>query len=127
MTISATAHTPGVIYPAGTRYSNSTYDEATDELTHGWQVFIQKFPDGTPTGRRSFMNNRGILCVESIAKQERERATRDAAPELLAALESFIRAPGVGSNGPGSSTIAVQEFNLLAARAAIAKAAGAAS
>lgn len=47
-----------------------------------------------------------------------------AAPELLDALESFLRAPSVGSGGPGSSTIVVQEFNLRAARAAIAKAKG---
>lgn len=45
-----------------------------------------------------------------------------AAPELLEALESFLRAPSVGSNGPGSSTIVVQDFNLRAARAAILKA-----
>ena len=47
-----------------------------------------------------------------------------AAPELLAALESFLRAPSVGSGGPGSITIVVQDFNLRAARAAIAKATG---
>lgn len=32
--------------------------------------------------------------------------------ELLAALQAFMRAPSIGSNGPGSSTIVVQEFNL---------------
>lgn len=47
-----------------------------------------------------------------------------AAPDLLAALEAFLRAPSVGSGGPGSSTIVVQEFNRRAARAAIAKARG---
>ena len=47
-----------------------------------------------------------------------------AAPCLLEALEAFQRAPSVGSAGPGSVTIAVQAFNLRAARAAIAKATG---
>ena len=44
--------------------------------------------------------------------------------DLLKALESFLRAPSIGSNGPGSLTIVVQDFNLDAARAAIAKAKG---
>lgn len=47
--------------------------------------------------------------------------------ELLEALKSFLRAPSVGSNGPGSTTIVVQDFNLKAARAAIAKAEGGAA
>jgi len=45
-----------------------------------------------------------------------------AAPDLLAALESFLRAPSIGSSGPGSVVIEVQDFTLKAARAAIAKA-----
>jgi hypothetical protein len=45
-----------------------------------------------------------------------------AAPELLAALQAFMRAPSIGSSGPGSVTIEVQTFNLDAARQAIAKA-----
>ena len=44
--------------------------------------------------------------------------------ELLDALRAFLRAPSVGSAGPGSVTIAVQDFNLRAARAAIAKVTG---
>lgn len=47
-----------------------------------------------------------------------------ASTELLEALESFLRAPSVGSDGPGSSTIVVQEFNRRSARKAIAKARG---
>ena len=47
-----------------------------------------------------------------------------AAPDLLEALLSYLRAPSVGSDGPGSATIVVQEFNRRAARAAIAKAEG---
>lgn len=41
--------------------------------------------------------------------------------ELVEALAAFLRAPSVGSDKPGSSTIVVQDFNLRAARAAIAK------
>lgn len=135
-------HTPGAVYPAGTRYSNSiTYDEATDELIHGWQVFIQKAPDGTPTGDRSFLNNQGRLCGESIAKQERERATREAAPELLAAAQAAVESVKAGPPeciGYGEQTQAAFAHGwraamdhvyaeLAAAREAIAKAAGAAS
>lgn len=47
-----------------------------------------------------------------------------AAPELLAALESFLRAPSIGSNGPGTGTIVVQTYNVRAAERAIAKAKG---
>lgn len=47
-----------------------------------------------------------------------------AAPDLLAALEAFLRAPSIGSSGPGSVSIEVQTFNLNAARAAIARAKG---
>ena len=47
-----------------------------------------------------------------------------AAPDLLHALKSFLRAPSAGSNGPGSVTIVVQSFNFDAARAAIAKTEG---
>jgi hypothetical protein len=43
---------------------------------------------------------------------------------LLDALKSFLRAPSVGSNGPGSITIVVQDFNMKAARTAIAEAQG---
>ena len=47
--------------------------------------------------------------------------------ELLEALQSFLRAPSVGSAAPGSITIVVQDFNLRAARAAIAKFTGSAA
>lgn len=39
---------------------------------------------------------------------------------LEAALQAFLRAPSIGSSGPGSVTIEVQTFNLKAARAALA-------
>jgi len=42
--------------------------------------------------------------------------------ELVEALRSYLRAPSVGSNGPGSSTIVVQTYNARAARAALKKA-----
>jgi hypothetical protein len=45
-----------------------------------------------------------------------------AAPDLLAALQAFLRAPSIGSSGPGSITIEVQKFNIDAARAAIKRA-----
>jgi hypothetical protein len=76
-------------YPIGTRYSNSEiYDEATDEHVHGWQVFIQKRPDGTPTGRRSFVDQDGKLCGIELAAAKRAGAIRDAAPDLLAACQA---------------------------------------
>ena len=47
-----------------------------------------------------------------------------AAPELLESLMSYLRAPSVGSDGPGSSTIVIQEYNRRAAREAVDKATG---
>lgn len=52
------------------------------------------------------------------------RSQRD---ELMASLEAFLRAPSIGSNGPGSSTIVVQDFNLRAASAVITKIQGGAA
>lgn len=45
-----------------------------------------------------------------------------AAPDLLEVVNAILRAPSIGSNGPGSSTIVVQDYHLRAARAAVAKA-----
>jgi len=60
---------------------------------------------------------------EMIGEGTRARArVMAAAPDLLQALHSFLRAPHIGSDGPGSCTIVVQEYNLRAARAAIDKA-----
>lgn len=81
----------GLPYAPGTRYSNSeTYDQATGEVVHGWQVFEQIRPDGTRTGRRSFVSNEGQLCSVEIAKAMRESALYNAAPELLTALKMFV-------------------------------------
>lgn len=43
---------------------------------------------------------------------------------LVAALEAFLRAPSIGSGGPGSVTLVVQDFNMRAARTALAIARG---
>lgn len=53
---------------------------------------------------------------------EKLKRAREQRAELLAALEAFLRAPSIGSSGPGSISIEVQTFNLDAARAALAKA-----
>lgn len=42
-----------------------------------------------------------------------------AAPRMRDALRAFLRAPSIGSSGPGSVTIEVTTFNLVAARAAL--------
>lgn len=64
-----------LLYPVGTRFTNSLiYDEATSEVVHGWQVFVQKAQDGAPTGRKSFVDNKGILCGISLAERKREEA-----------------------------------------------------
>lgn len=39
--------------------------------------------------------------------------------ELVEAAESFLRAPSIGSDGPGSCTIVVQEYNIRRVKAAI--------
>ncbi len=71
----------------GTRYSNSTiYDEATAEVQHGWQVWVQKNPDGTPTGRRSFVDDDGMLYNIDLAECKRAEAITKSAPKLLSAL-----------------------------------------
>lgn len=83
-------------YPVGARYSNSeVYDEATDEVVHGFQVFVQKRPDGTPTGRRSFVNAQGVLCGLAMAEAERARELSEAAPALLSAAVLVLRGYGV--------------------------------
>lgn len=59
-----------------------------------------------------------------VAEQEANARLIAAAPDMLAALKAFLRAPSIGSSGPGSVSIEVQTFNLNEARAAIAKAEG---
>ncbi|MFK4706074.1 hypothetical protein ABIC83_002913 [Roseateles asaccharophilus] len=80
----------------GTRYCDSAiYDEATDEVVHGFQVYVQKSADGTPTGRRSFVNNQGVLCGITMAEQERAAAMQAAAPQVVNAAVSILRGYGV--------------------------------
>lgn len=80
-----------------------------------------KFPPAVQRG------SEGGFLVEGVTREQEDADARliSAAPDLLEALEAFLRAPSVGSSGPGSATIVVQDFNLRAARAAIAKATGA--
>lgn len=82
--------------PVGTRYSNSeVYDEATSEVVHGYQVYVQKRADGTSTGRRSFVNDKGVLCGIEMAERERQQAIQDAAPLLLSVATQLLRGYGV--------------------------------
>lgn len=74
----------------GTRYSNSAvYDEATDRVVHGWQVFIQKDADGKPTGRESFVDNDGMLCGLGVARVRRDEAAARNAHNLAGALRKL--------------------------------------
>lgn len=108
-------------HPVGTRFSNSeTYDQATDEVIHGWQVFEQCRPDGTFTGRKSFIDNHGCLCGIDIAEAKRRMATESTAPELLEALQKLLARADALSLGAGSGYWMEQH----AARVVIAKAAG---
>ena len=78
----------------------------------------------TPTADRTGTNICDMVSSVTIDETQANGRLIAAAPELLEALESFLRAPHIGSSGPGSCTIEVQEFNLKAARAAIARAMG---
>ena len=60
----------------------------------------------------------------AVAYDEKDAPLLAAAPDMLEALCAFLRAPHIGSDGPGSSTIVVQEFNLRQARAAIDRTTG---
>ena len=64
-----------------------------------------------------FMMMRG----NSLHEDEANASLIAAAPELLEALEAFLRAPSIGSNGMGSVSIEVQDFNLKAAHALLAR------
>jgi hypothetical protein len=70
-----------------------------------------------------YANGKIIAAVRDYGSLSDARLI-SAAPDLLEALKSFLRAPSVGSDGPGSHTIVVQDFNIKAAKAAIAKATG---
>jgi nitroreductase len=57
-----------------------------------------------------------------IAKSHFEANARIS--ELEEILHAFLRAPSTGSDGPGSSTIVIQEYHLRDARAALKAAKG---
>lgn len=104
------------LFAPGTMYSNAIKgDVATARVIHGFQVFEQ---DGT--GRESFIDPRNnILCDIVLAERVRAEIIRDAAPELLAALEGLV---GLAELRPGH----LQDYKsaVLDARAVIAKAKG---
>lgn len=93
-------------YEVGTRYADSeTYDEATDKVVHGWQVFRQCRPDGTPTGRESFVNHHGILCGLSIAESQRHDAITASAHELLESLKEIVKHTWPAHSGHGKAIL----------------------
>lgn len=73
---------------------------------------------------RTTVHLQGVPWEKDFERINADANLIGAAPELLDALKAFLRAPSIGSSGPGSVTIEVQTFNLNAARAAIAKAEG---
>lgn len=79
-------------YEPGTRYSNSTMpDIATDRVNQfGDTIFMQHREDGTPTGRETVVID-GKLYGAELAEKVHAENTRDAAPELLAALQVAVR------------------------------------
>lgn len=115
-------------------------DEIMSEANHTkgpWTVvaFIREVDGSAPTGRRArivsecesadgYLISSGNASIADVARKGGLSDARliAAAPELLEALQAFLRAPSIGSNGPGSVTIEVQTFNLIAARSAIEKA-----
>lgn len=61
---------------------------------------------------------------EMFAVAAELRRLHEVNQELMEALHAFLRAPHAGSGGMGATNITVQDFNLRAAKAAIAKATG---
>jgi hypothetical protein len=78
----------------------------------------------TGKGALSILSNDGTVVANMGHPNGHDTHLISAAPDLLEALEAFLRAPSIGSDGPGSHTIVVQDFNIRAARAAITKATG---
>lgn len=77
--------------PPGTRYSNSViYDEATDRVNeHGDTIFVQRRPDGTPTGSEAVVIG-GTLVGLEIAGDLHRRNAEAVALELRDALKAAI-------------------------------------
>lgn len=79
-------------YIPGTRYLNPrTYDVATDEVVHGFQVFEQ-ICDGKATGLRSFIDVDGTLVSVELAQMRRQDIIDTNAHKLLWALEALVKA-----------------------------------
>jgi hypothetical protein len=79
-------------YPEGTVYSNSEYpDVATGRKNEfGDTIFVQLDPAGKPTGRESVVIAGRLVGLETAAKVH-EQYMREAAPTLVAALQTALR------------------------------------
>lgn len=80
---------------------------------------LQSSQDFYPESSMRFNTNLAESCDQAAAELRRLEAVNN---ELREVLHAFLRAPSVGSNGPGSITIVVQDFNMKAARAMLAAA-----
>lgn len=100
---------------------NAKHTPGPWEMTRGYNPTIVADKTTLVTGIHARRDSIGGMQIGEIDANARLIA---AAPELLAALEAFLRAPSLGSSRQGSVTLEVQSFNLDAARAAIAKATG---
>lgn len=119
-------------YEPGTRYSNSViYDEATDRANEfGDTIFAQKREDGTPTGREAVVVGGRLITLE-VAGKVHDELVRQAAPELLKALEFAQRLIkealpkfNWGASFLDANAIALLNEAPAAVNAAIAKARG---
>jgi len=63
---------------------------ATDRFVHGFQVFVQHAPDGSPNERQTFLDNQGNLCSLALAEAKRKEATQAAAEDLLSGLQDLV-------------------------------------
>lgn len=57
--------------------------------------------------------------IDLIVDESRYNENTKLIKQALGALESFLRCPSIGNNGPGSSTIVIQDFNLRRAASVI--------
>lgn len=90
-----------------------------------WKFLRAYTPETVRPAHFEVLDNDGDLVATMLGNQESDAATARlfaASPDLLDALQALLRAPSIGSSGPGSVTIEVQTFNLNAARDAVARA-----